>query len=111
MTNYLFWVIAESVTNVLSTIQTAELVANVCQHDRSYQTAAAYGKNSDPWRSQVWKGSQKKWLGGEDAIFTYIWVTMVIELKRNPESCDVELVLLWSVPTKIKKLTIHSMYS
>ena len=53
----------------------------------------------------------KKWLGSEDAIFTYIWVTMVIELKRNPESCDVELVLLLSVPTKIKKLTIHSMYS
>ena len=75
MKNYLFWVIAESVTNVLSTIQTAESVANVCQveHDRTYQIAAAYGKNSDLWQSQVWKGSQKKWLGSEDAIFTYIW--------------------------------------
>ena len=86
MTNYLFWVIAESVTNVLSTIQTAELVANVCQHDCTYQTAAEYGKNSDLWQSQdIWnlKGSQKKWLGGEDAIFTHIWVTMVIELTET----------------------------
>ena len=65
-------------------------------------------------RGEVRSGNAVKksgWVVKMQYIFTYIWVTMVIELKRNPESCDVELVLLWSVPTKIKKLTIHDNQS